>query len=457
MAIMDSVRTWLQGWLIGDDYFNTGKRERLAKQQEHYFYYTGRQRLQIKPKPGQADDNMIHNYAMLIVNRSLSMLLGGGVSFDLDGETEQEYIDTVWAVNKSDILLHRAGQYAAIFDTGYLKIIPDGINYRGATYPRLIALDSRWMTIYTDPEDMDRVRAYEMQYKVEDLEGNEVARKEVTARNYIEGDSGDVAETWTITTYKNDKSTGGKWVQIGQVLWPYPFAPIVHWANLPQPGSVNGSSDLDDIIGIQDKINFVSSNISKIIRYHAHPKTWGRGINLGNKISWGGDEMITVTGDGSIQNLEMQSDLASSQAYLMQLRQSLFDISRTVDITSMSDKLGSLTNFGLRVLYTDSLAKLHTKQALMGEALEQVNQRMLFLAGMNDDPGVVVWPDNMPRDMLSDLQTDTAELATGTVSKETIATENGRDWELEQERMGNEEAATSNIGAQLIAQFNQGL
>ena len=108
MSMMDSVRTWLQGWLIGDDYFNTGKRERLAKQQEHYLYYTGRQRLQIKTKPGQADDNMIHNYAMLIVNRSLSMLLGGGVSFDLEGELEQEYIDTVWEVNKSDILLNRA-------------------------------------------------------------------------------------------------------------------------------------------------------------------------------------------------------------------------------------------------------------------------------------------------------------------------------------------------------------
>jgi hypothetical protein len=226
---------------------------------------------------------------------------------------------------------------------------------------------------------------------------------------------------------------------------------------VPAPGSVNGTSDLADIIGIQDRINFVSSNISKIIRYHAHPKTWGKGINLGPKVSWGGDEMITVTGDGQIANLEMQSDLTSSQGYLMSLRQSLFDISRTVDISSMADKLGALTNFGLRVLYTDSLAKLHTKQALMGEALEATNQRMLFLAGLVDDPGKVVWPDNMPRNTIEDLQGDQLELGTGTVSKETIASENGRDWEQEQERMGNEKATTGNIGAEFIRQFNAGI
>jgi hypothetical protein len=167
--------------------------------------------------------------------------------------------------------------------------------------------------------------------------------------------------------------------------------------------------------------------------------------------------MITVTGDGSIQNLEMQSDLASSQAYLMSLRQSLFDISRTVDISSMADKLGALTNFGLRVLYTDALAKLHTKQALMGEALEQVNQRLLYLAGLDDEPGVVIWPDNTPRDMLSDLQADQLELGTGTVSKQTIAAETGRDWEAEQERIAEETTAGGNIGALFIEQFNRGL
>jgi hypothetical protein len=457
MGMMDSVRNFVGSWLMGDAIYDKGKRERLANQQEHYYYYIGNQRRQIKPKPDQADDNLIHNFAMLIVDRSLSMLLGGGVKFDLEGDAEQEYIDTVWEVNKIDILLHRAAQYASIFGTGYLKIMPDGIEYQNGRYPRLIALDSRWMTINCDPEDMDRVMSYVMEYKVTDYEGNEIGRKEVTARQYTEGRAGDVTDSWLVTTYQLDRHSGGQWREVGQQPWPFYFPPIIHWANLPEPGNMEGRSDLADVIGIQDRINFVSSNISKIIRYHAHPKTWGKGINLGNKVSWGGDEMITVTGDGTIQNLEMQSDLASSQQYLSTLRQSLFDISRTVDISSMSDKLGALTNFGLRVLYTDALAKLHTKQALMGEALEQVNHRMLYINGMPDDPGKVVWSDNVPRDNKADLEADQIELGMGTVSKQTVASENGRDWELEQERLGEEKAASGNIGAEFIRQFNGGL
>lgn len=457
MGVMENIRQWVAHWLIGDEYFDKRRVERLTRQQESYYYYVGNQRRQIVPKSDQADDNLIHNYAMLIVNRSVSMLLGDGVEFDHEDETAQAYLDAVWAANKKDILLQRAAQAAAIFDTGYIKIIPGGIEYQDEAYPRLISLDPRWMTIHCDPEDMDRVLAYEMRYNVTDLEGQEIGRRELTKRIYNEAQDGTVNETWEIVNYKSDRSTAGKWEEVSRVVWPYPFAPIVHWANLPLPGSQNGISDLSDIIGIQDRINFVSSNISKIIRYHAHPKTWGRGINLGNRVSWGGDEMITVQGDGTIENLEMQSDLTSSQAYLMHLRQSLFDISRTVDISSMSDKLGALTNFGLHVLYTDALAKQKTKQSLMGEALEQLNQRMLFLAGHNDERGAVVWDDTLPRDELTDMQAAQIELGMGTVSKQTIANESGRDWEQEQDRMSEEKTTQGNVGLELIRSFNAGL
>ena len=66
--------------------------------------------------------------------------------------------------------------------------------------------------------------------------------------------------------------------------------------------------------------------------------------------------MVTTSDPNAlIQNLEMQSDLNSSLNFIRYLRQALFDVSRAVDIDSMADKLGSLTNFGLRVLYQDAL------------------------------------------------------------------------------------------------------
>ncbi len=98
--------------------------------------------------------------------------------------------------------------------------------------------------------------------------------------------------------------------------------------------------------------------------------------------------MPVFSGDNAlISNLEMQSDLTSSQQFLMNLRQSLFDISRTVDITSLSDKLGALTNFGLRVLFLDAMAKIGTKQEIYGEALTEINHRLLVIGEIDPVDG----------------------------------------------------------------------
>lgn len=462
MGLIDTIRGRINKFLLHDEYMDTELRTALLERELSYSYYVGNQRRQMKVKPLQADDNLTTNYTQLVIERSLSLLLGGGVTFDLPGESdspEQLYIDAVLKANNFDILLHRAGQYSGLVGTGYIKIVPDGIVKRGTAYPRLIALDSRWMFIKTLPEDMDTVQEYVMRYNV-NIDGEETGRKEIT-RWDTDGEMNQPA-SWVMETYTNSKSTNGRWELIGSESWPYPFPPIVHWANLPIPASAYGGPDVpQSATELQDRINFVSSNISRIIRYHAHPKTWGSNVNLGDKISWGGDEMVTVTGDGRIENLEMQSDLASSAAYLENLRQSLFDVTRTVDISSMADKVGALTNFGLRVLYGDAIAKLHTKQALMGEALEELGYRLLVLGNQaNTDPGKVVWPDNLPRNKFDDLQAQQIELNNGLVSKQTVSTGNGRSWELEQKRMSEEQSKeksqTGNIGAALLQAFNTG-
>ena len=210
---------------------------------------------------------------------------------------------------------------------------------------------------------------------------------------------------------------------------------------------------------MQDRVNYIASNISKIIRYHAHPKTVGIGFaeNQMNAFDIGPDKMVTIPTVGAdVKNLEMQSDLTSSQDYLALLRNTLMDITRTVDVSSLPDKLGALTNFGLRVLYQDALQKLATKRELYGEMLTELNRRCLELAGKGGDGGKCVWPDPLPVDgveMTQKLQTD---LAMGIVSKQTVAKERGYDWEVEQERMADEETNESDIGTRLLNDFVKG-
>jgi len=446
MSIIDDIRRRLSSWLLINETLDMDYVQKLVKSQMSHEYYQGNQAQQIAIKPLQANDNIIINYTSLVVDRSLSLLLGDGVRFDVDGDDEspqQLYLDAVWDANRRDILLHRACLSASLVGTGYLKIVPRG----DGQLPRLIALDSRWMSVETMPDDMDVVASYTMRYNVKEGQDT-IAKKEVTRRE---------GQTWMIEYWENRKSTSWQWSMVDAIPWPYPFPPIAHWQNLPAL-DVYGRSDVEDTLPLQDRANFVSGNISKIIRYHAHPKTWGRNINLGPTASWGGDEMITVHGDnGLIQNLEMQSDLASSERYLMDLRQSLFDISRTVDISSMADKLGALTNFGLRVLFMDAIAKRDTKRALFGEALEQTNGRLLALANIDQLPVANVWSDTLPRNKKDDIEALNGELAAGLVSKRTASGEMGRDWRQEMERMEEEQAAQENVGALAIRSFfNQG-
>jgi hypothetical protein len=161
--------------------------------------------------------------------------------------------------------------------------------------------------------------------------------------------------------------------------------------------------------------------------------------------------------------MEMQSDLASSRQFVGDTRADMFDIARTSDINTVKDKIGALTNFGLRVLFKDELAKLTTKQLLYGELLRTVNERLLMLKGYNGeqaDPGAVVFGDPLPEndtEVITGLQ---ADIAMGIVSKQTAAARRGYDWEAEQERIAAEQTAqgatSANVGGQIIRNFFAG-
>jgi hypothetical protein len=67
---------------------------------------------------------------------------------------------------------------------------------------------------------------------------------------------------------------------------------MIHWQNLPNPVDVYGVPDVTtDVIELQDRANFVASNISKLIRLYAHPATLRAqpGRNLKHRL--GPDEM----------------------------------------------------------------------------------------------------------------------------------------------------------------------
>jgi len=465
----NKIRSWFWEPFVTED-----QQRRYIEMDRRRDYRSGKQKRFLKIRTGQPDDNLTINFTGLVIDRSVTLLFGKGVQFDLPGEDEtpeDQYIQAVMDANKQQIMLHKAALLGSEQGTCYLKIIPDAYAIDDEkALPRLVVIDPAWITMDTNPHDYEDVIRYIIEYTIPDPNGREkIAYRQVIERdNGVEYNDNSEAEierpvTWTIKDYESTSMTGGKWQQVGETqVWEYEFPPVLHWQNLPDPCSPYGVPDVtEDVIDLQDRVNFLASNISKIIRLYAHPMRYGRNLGDMQKMPTGPDDMLHFKGGKDnlpeILQLSPVGDLATSASFLLSLRQALFDITQTVDISSMSDKIGALTNFGLRVLYQDALAKLGTKRELYGDALLELVRRLLVIGGFEEtDPGSVVWPDPLPADERVQGEALKLDLELGLVSKHTAALERGYDWDLEQERMSAQQEGESNVGAQILRAFNIG-
>jgi hypothetical protein len=420
-------------------------------------YRMGYQREQLNVRPNQYNDNITINECRLVVDRIVSQMFGKGIQLDFhdEGETsspEADYIHAILSANEEEVLFHRCGIAASESGTGYMMILPDGrVSEDGKTLlPRLMLQDSAFVEMTSLPEDYETVIRYTISYNIIGLDGKAVSKRRVIEQVPDTGQ-------WLIVDSESSNGSGGRFVEVNRQEWPYSFAPIIHWQNRPSVSSAYGEPDLTpDVIELQDKINFSASNISKIIRLYAHPQRVGFNLGASSNIAVGPDTMPSYNADGRIDQLEPVGDLASSITFWRALRSQLFDVTRTVDVDALYDKLGQLTNFGLSVLYQDNLSLIDTKRELFSNMLEDLINRLLVLNNMQPVHVEVIWPDVLPRNEVEQVAGLQFDLDNSLVSKQTAAVERGRDWDRETERIAEEKTATGNVGAALLAAFNKG-
>jgi len=210
----------------------------------------------------------------------------------------------------------------------------------------------------------------------------------------------------------------------------------VDWPNLPDPNGYYGMNDIRTGGAVNSALNFLMSNMARIIKHHAHPKTIIIGANADEVQQTAVDRLWTIRNENAqILNLEMQSDLSSSMELVRMLRRFFFDSGREVDPSSVHDRLGDLTNFALRVLYTDTLAKGGTKRLLAGDGLRRVCRCVLDLMGFGfAHPITVTWPKAIPTDDLADAQALAIDRQHG-LSRETYLERRGYEPEQEMARV----------------------
>lgn len=429
--------------------------ERRVRYKRNWSYYHGDHIKPLKVEIGQADDNVIINLARYIVDKGVAFLFGREVEFQLDeGATtpEEEALETIWQRNRKATFLLKLAQLGAIYGHLFIQILPD---YYERGVARLVPIEAEYMDVKWRGNDIESAYRYTITWLEEGRDGKAVYRKQDVIQD-------DTSGKWRIE-YRIQRG-GGQWQPDPDNPdinpWPWNWSPIIDCQNIPCAGMYYGLSDIEDL-DEQDAINYTASAIHRILRYHAHPKTWGRGFSAAQVEQSASDMLIINSQSGELRNLEMQSDLASSQTYLDTLRTEMLRLGRVPDLTPQNLGLGATSGFALRLLHGDLLEKTQAKQRTYGDMLVELNRRLLELAGYGDDNICeVIWHDPLPMNEQESMTRDGFELDRNLVSRETVQTRRGLDPTAENEKIQAESTADDmregNVGALWVRQFAQG-
>ncbi len=416
---------------------------RAARFKKAWDAYYGRFPRPLKVKPNQPDDNVLVNFARVVVDKGVSFLFGQDVSFELSEVEEtaaEQWLDACWAANRKMTLLQKLALNGAICGHAFIKVVPQ------QPHPRLVVLDPSTVTVRWEPDDIEQVVSYRIQYPaIEPRTG-----KPMAVRQLIERDG----RAWRIIDQVS-RGNSAAWETTADTIWPYPWPPVIDCQNLPAPNEYWGISDLeDDVLQLNSSINFVLSNLARIIRYHAHPKTWGRGFSA-NQLSVAVDETIVLPSpDAELRNLEMVSDLSSSIALYERLREALHEVTRVPEVaTGKLDRAGALSGLALNILYQPLLEKTETKRRTYGDLLVELNRRLLALGGFGEENRTVLhWPELLPGDPKAEAETALLLQQLG-VSQATLLQKLGYDPELEAQKR---EVGGQQLSEQMLTAFERG-
>lgn len=149
--------------------------------------------------------------------------------------------------------------------------------------------------------------------------------------------------------------------------------------------------------------------------------------------------------------------MSSPQEYLKFLRSIYSEVTNVPESNPERLKIGASSGFALEVLFNDLLLKTGIKRAFYGKAIIELNRRLLELSGFGDNNLTTLhWPNPLPVDKVSETTSDQFELASGLVSKRSLSTKRGYDFDLETEYLQQEQTNNTTLGENLLNAFRNG-
>lgn len=393
--------------------------DRKRQMRDAWKAYRGEFAKPLKVDRDQPDDNVLVNFCGPIVDKGASWLFGKPVKIEATDEAGgedtplQDFLNGFWGDDDDKMsLLSDAADNGGVCGQSFVKLIPAQGQMK---YPRLVVLDPLICRIVTAPDDCSLVLAYVIEY---DLPGG-LQKRQIIAR--VDPDGGasvageyDLDDTWTITDYiRRTTSTqqDSTWHQVKTEEWPYPFAPIFTNKNLPNPNESWGIPDLTpDIIEQNKTLIFLLSNLSRIIKYHGHPKTYATG--MGNtQLNVSVDETICLPSpDSKLGTLLPMDNFAGILSVLATIMSNIDQQSRVPAVAlgrqDQLPRLGNISGVALSLMFQPLIEKTELKQRLYGKMIREVSRAALVLSGlvpieqMEDCKIGLHWPPLLPADNL---------------------------------------------------------
>jgi hypothetical protein len=424
------------------------EQDRLARFKLGWEVYEGDMKRPLRVEFGEPDDNVILPFARRFVDASINFLLGEDLEFQGENEEIDELIDRSWSggsvkANKKMLTLNKLAINGAVTGQFFLKMIPQ------KDFVRLSVLDPSYVSVLWSQEDIDDVRRYRIQWPIIGPDNKPAVRRQ----DHTKQDSG----TWLIEDFIS-KSGSAVWEIINTEVWPFDFPAIVDGQNLVRPNEYWGESDLErGLIQINDALNSVISDVRKILRYHASPKTIAEGITPDQFDMLNADPsaLIFLPEGADLRNLELTGDLEASVRTYLELKSAMHEIGSIPEVaTGKLENIGNLSARAMQIIFKPMTDFTTTKRMTAGHVINETNRRIALIHKKDADliPDII-WPDVLPKDGIEERQAAEADLRMGVASKQTVSAKLGYDWDIEQSNIEDER---SSLGEMVLTDFDRG-
>lgn len=411
----------------------------------------------LRSMPDERNDNISVNECGVVVEQLTEfigvpeLVVPGGVDRVADPTTgelvmtrsdPQRLLDELLADAQFELLSLEAHESGLTVGHIFIKILPDGM--MGLIDPHLV-------TVFWDATRV-MIDKYPLWYRLTWSIGDMTREQDIVRSELVEGA---VKDRWVII--EREKDGRGEWKEITREVWDFPFSPICEVKMVRRPHHYYGMSVIEHH-RLNDGLNFTLSNVARVIRHHAHPKTIALDVQLPDVTAL--DQFISARSStqaqGQIFNLAIDANgIRHSMDFAAVLRQSFFSQARVVDPLTAKDQVGQLTNFGIRSLYSDQMRRVVSFRNVLERFWADVIQRVMVVRGITIERPMAVWPDPLPVSRAELVDTAGKEQALGITSGQSLADDLGRDYSKERQQLIEEGRFSRNQVFGMLEQAGQ--